>query len=436
MDQVITLPHNFTPRWYQLNLMKAMDSGIKRAICIYHRRAGKDITLWNIVIKKAIEKVGVYYYLLPTYAQAKRIIWDGISNDGNSFMDFIPEEIIKSKNGTELKIILVNGSIIQLIGTDNCDAIRGTNPIGCVFSEYAFQNPAAWEVVKPILRINKGWAVFNTTPQGENHAKELLEMAENNDDWFTEVLTIEDTKVLNKEDIEQERIEGMPEEMIQQEYYCSFGAGMVGSYYADLLNKSRNENRITSVPYEVGIDVHTSWDLGVNDTNAIWFFQIIGKEYRIIDCYENSGEGLGHYLDVLKQKGYTYGTHYFPHDMAVREYTSGKSREETLRNEYGISNYIILPRSSVEDGINAVRRLLPFCYFDKKKTLNGVKALREYRKEYNEKLKTFKKNPLHNWASNFSDSFRYLAMASPNKAKKSNARTMKKFYLKRKVARL
>ena len=169
MEEII-IPYK--PRDYQLPLIKSLETK-DRAMCLWHRRAGKDLTLWNILIKKAIETKGLQYYLLPTFTQAKRIIWDGITIDGLRFVDFIPNKIIKNTNGTEMKIEMINGSIIQLIGTDHYDAIRGTNPCGCVFSEFAFHNPMAWEVVKPILKVNKGWAVFNTTPNGKNHAYDM-----------------------------------------------------------------------------------------------------------------------------------------------------------------------------------------------------------------------------------------------------------------------
>lgn len=424
----IQIPHNFKPRDYQLPFLRAMDSGYKRAVKVWHRRAGKEKTDLNYVVKEAVRRVGVYYYFFPTYSQGKKILWDGIDKDGFKFIEHFPKTIIKHKNSQEMKLELINGSIFQVVGTDNIDSVVGTNPIGCVFSEYSLQNPQAWQFMRPILRENGGWAVFNFTPRGENHAYELLQMAEADPQWFTQVLTIKDTGVLTEQDIEQERKEGMPEEIIQQEYYCSFGAGNLGAYYADLMNNTRDNGRITTIPIEQGLDVYTAWDLGVNDTNAIWFFQIVGKEYRIIDYYENSGEGLSHYLEILKEKGYSYGTHYFPHDLAVREYTSGKSREATLREEYGMTNYKILPKIPVADGINAVRKLLPYCWFDTEKTKEGIKCLREYRKEFNEKTKTFRPHPLHNWASNGADAFRYLATAIPRGGNDDIAELLEDYY--------
>ena len=174
----ITLPHRYRPRDYQLPLLRAIDNGIKHIFVLMHRRAGKDITLWNAFIKRAFQVKGLHYYLLPTYAQAKKVIWDGMTNDGIRFLDFIPKELVKSQNSQELKIELVNGSILQLIGTDKYDGVRGTNPITLVYSEYAFHNPMAREVLSPIIRANKGIEVFNTTPNGHNHAEILWKYAQ------------------------------------------------------------------------------------------------------------------------------------------------------------------------------------------------------------------------------------------------------------------
>lgn len=219
----ITLPHKFTPRPYQLPLFKALDSGTKRAVLVWHRRAGKDKACFNYLIKRSLQRVGTYFYFLPEYAQAKKVIWDNIDNDGFRMLDHIPKELIKSTNATELKVTLINGSIIQLIGADNFSKSGvGTNPIGVVFSEYSVNNPDVWNFVRPILAINGGWAIFNFTPRGQNHAFQLLEMAKDSADWFTQVLTVEDTGILTPDDIARERAEGMSQAMIDQEYYCKF----------------------------------------------------------------------------------------------------------------------------------------------------------------------------------------------------------------------
>lgn len=219
----VQIPFKFTPRDYQLPLFSAMDAGIKRAIVVWHRRAGKDKACWNYTIKRAFERVGTYFYFLPEYSQAKKVVWDNIDNDGFKMLDHIPESLIANKNATDLKITLINGSVIQLIGADNFEKSGvGTNPIGVVMSEYSINKPEVWNFIRPILAVNGGWAIFNFTPRGQNHAYQLLEMAKDNEEWFTQVLTVADTGILSPEDIEREKREGMSQAMIDQEFYCKF----------------------------------------------------------------------------------------------------------------------------------------------------------------------------------------------------------------------
>mgnify|MGYP003640745237 CR=1 FL=1 len=366
------------------------------------------------------ERVGVYWHMAPTQKQVRKIVWDNIDSAGRRMVDQVwPQETRKSTRNDEMKIELRNGSIWQCVGSDNYDSLVGANPVGVVFSEYSLANPAAWDYIRPILAENGGWALFIYTPRGTNHGEELYRMAELNDDWFHEILTVDDTNSISKEAIEDERGAGMSEEKIQQEFFCSFAGIMDGSYYGKYLKNAEEEDRINSVPVESEIEVHTSWDLGVNDTTVIWAYQIIGKEIRMINHYEQSGEGLGHYAGIIngwaEKHGYRYGDHNFPHDVAVRELGTGKSREETLR-ELGI-RVKIAPKLSIEDGINAVRRIISRCWFDKKNCAEGLRALRQYRVEYDEKRQTFRNTPLHDWASNSADAFRYLAVSLPDRAK-------------------
>lgn len=233
-DKTINIPHQFKPRDYQLPLLKALDSGIKRAVIVWHRRCGKDKTCFNYMIKKAFEKKGTYFYFLPTYTQAKKVIWDNIDNDGMGMLDHIPQELIVAKNAQELKIDLANGSVIQLIAADTFEKGGvGTNPVGVVFSEYSINRPEVWDFVRPILKVNGGWAIFNFTPRGTNHAHKLLQIARNEPSWFSEVLTIKDTGILTEEDMEQERREGMTEDLIEQEYYCKFVEG-AGAFFRNV----------------------------------------------------------------------------------------------------------------------------------------------------------------------------------------------------------
>jgi Terminase RNaseH-like domain/Terminase large subunit, T4likevirus-type, N-terminal len=217
----ITLPYRFIPRDYQLKFLKAWDSGIKRMFIVWHRRSGKDKTVIANLSKKMMERVGTYFYALPTYSQAKKIIWTGADKDGFKFLDHFPKELVKSVNQQDMVIELVNGSILQLIGADNIDRIVGTNPIGVVFSEYSLMKPDVWNLISPILLENGGWAVFIMTPRGTNHAWDLMQKIKHDPSWFLQVLTVDNTKALSKEQLEQAQKE-MPQDLFKQEYYCAF----------------------------------------------------------------------------------------------------------------------------------------------------------------------------------------------------------------------
>lgn len=407
----LTIPYQFTPREYQLPLLKALDSGKKRAFIVHHRRAGKDKTCWNYIVKRAFEVKGQHYYLFPTYSQAKKVLWEGIDNNGFRFLDHIPKELISGKpNDTEMKIPMKNGSIIQLVGTDNYDAIRGTNPQTGVFSEYAYQDPRAWSVLRPIFKVNGGVAVFNTTPNGENHAYDLWKMAQSDNDWFTQLLTVRDTDILTEQDIERERAEGMSEEMIQQEYYCSWTSALVGSYYGSRIREMVENGRIGHVPWDELKKVYTFWDLGMNDEMAIWFFQQNGYSFQVIDCYANHGFGFEHYAKVIKEKNYKYAKHFVPHDSKNRELNNGLERSKTLDALLNEEVVVLKRPASVMDKIEAVRWCLAKVWIDDKNCHDGLNALKSYRQEYDEKLKTWKKEPLHDWSSNYADAFAYFAL--------------------------
>lgn len=420
MSEVITLPYKFVPRPYQLDLFRAIDNGYTRAIIVYHRRAGKDKSLFNILIKKAFERVGVYYYLFPEFAQGKRVIWDGIDGSGFKFMDHIPEILIYRKNGTDMKVELTNGSVIQIIGTDKFNKVRGANPVGCVFSEFAFQNPKGWNIIRPILRENGGWAVFNSTPNGKNHFYDMYNMATRNSLWFTQFLTIDDSvdnsgkRIVTDSDVQEERDSGMSEEMIQQEFYCSWVANSHGFYYLVDLESAQEEGRIGKVPWVPSSPVSSWWDIGAGknsngDNTAIWFTQTIDKTIHVIDFYQNTNKGLPHYAKVLQGKPYVYRDHNFPHDMANIEFGTGLTKYEQAEELFMGTRLNVVPKLGLADGINAVRSVLPMCYFDKIKCRDGLDALRNYHRRYNELKQEYDDKPVHDWASDPSDAFRYLA---------------------------
>lgn len=420
----IRLPHRFEPREYQVPLLEAVDLGYKRGVAIWHRRAGKDKTLVNIISMQSFKRVGSYYYFFPTYKQGRKIIWDGMDKEGFPFLGHFPRELIDSKNSTEMKIKFINGSVFQVVGSDSIDSIVGTNPVGCIFSEYSLQDPRGWDFVRPILRENGGWALFNFTPRGKNWGWDIYQMALSNPDWFCEVLTVRETGVITREEIDMERAAGMDEDLIQQEFYCSFEAATQGAYYADQFRVIREEGRITNVPYQKNVLVDTWWDLGVDDSTSIWFTQNCGREIHVIDYYEASGEGLAHYAEVLKEKDYLYGRHVAPHDIKVRELGTGKSRLEQALS-LGI-RFEVAPKLPIEDGIENVRSLLGICWFDEKNTRRGVDGLSQYRKDYDSAMRIFKSRPVHDWTSHPADAFRTLGVSHSFTGMGCQRRTIKK----------
>ena len=407
----ITLPHNFTPRPYQLPALRALDSGINRLIACWHRRAGKEKTFINFTAKRAFERVGTYFYLFPTYAQAKKVLWQGVDREGFRFRDHFPQELVKSQHEQDLRIEFVNGSALQLVGSDNYDSIMGTNPVGCVFSEYALQDPAAWDYMRPILAENGGWAVFDYTPRGRNHGWSLYEMARGNPDWYAEILTVNDTKAISEQAIQAERDAGMSEEMIQQEFYCSFEGLLSGSIFGRQMQEAEKDGRICSVPWQPEFSVDTWWDIGTGDPTAIWFTQSIGREVHVIDYYENSGAGVGidFYAKYLQSLPYVWGTHHGPHDLEAHQFAAnGKSTREVAA-ALGL-RFVITDKLDKQSQLNAGRSFLKRCWFDRAKTERGRDALVSYHFQYDDKRKAFADVPYHDWSSNAADAFMQLAV--------------------------
>jgi hypothetical protein len=420
--------NKFQMRDYQIPIADALENkGYRKIIASLPRRAGKDLLCWNLIIRQALKRIGVYYYMFPTYAQAKKVIWQSSTNDSLRFIDFIPPSLIESSNSQDMSIRLVNGSLIQLIGSDNIDAIVGTNPIGVVYSEAALQDPRAYQFIRPILAANDGFAIFISTPRGKNWFYELFQIAKNSPDWFAYHLTLDDTQHIPLHEIERERAEGiMSEDLIQQEYYCSWDMGVEGSYYSRYVDRMRVQGRISDVPWESSFKVHTAWDLGMRDSTTIIFFQTIGATVRIIDCYENSGFGLDHYIKILQQKPYAYGKHIAPHDIKVRELGTGQSRLEKART-MGIT-FIVAPDLSIEDGIEAVRAALSKIWIDSSGCSALIKAIENYRHEYDGKKKSYKNTPLHDWSSHFSDCLRYLCISLPKTKDGATAEDIERNY--------
>jgi phage terminase large subunit len=406
IDPLALLAESFTPRAYQEPLFLARESGLKRFVTVWHRRAGKDLTWLNFVAREAFKRVGAYYYVFPTYAQGRKILWDGRDKEGRKFLNYIPSQLIEKTNDTELKITLTNGSTIQVIGADNPDSVVGTNPVGIVFSEYSLQRPTVYDLMRPILAENEGWAGFNYTPRGHNHGHDLYKMARKNAEWYCSRLTVDDTGAVPQAVIDAEREAGMAEPMVQQEFYTSFEAGVIGSIYGDQMREA--EERVKFVPWEPRFPVHTAWDLGWGDTMSVGMFQVIGNEWRWIDYIDGNHKPIPHYVAELEKRSYVWGNDYVPFDADVASLNDGKTRKEVMR-DLG-RKPIVVKQHLLIDGINAVRGGFPKMFFDEAKCKDLVDALRNYCYEYDEERKEFKKVPDHNWASHPADMVRYAVM--------------------------
>ena len=370
-------------------------------VIIAHRRSGKTVLCINHLIRAALTNPQPnprYAFIAPTFKQGKSTAWDYIKN----YCRNIP--YIKF-NESELRCDFPNGSRVTILGAENDQALRGIFLDGCVFDETQNISPVLFpEIIRPSLADRKGWCIFIGTPKGQNYFYKLHKQALEEEDWWTGTYKASQTKVLDDKELSAaQRV--MSKDLYEQEFECSFQAAITGSYYGKIIEELEKSNRITEVPYDENLKTETWWDLGLKDSTAIWFVQRLQSQLRIIDYYENSGEGLDFYADVLDSKPYKYDRHIAPHDIKVRELGAyGKSRLESAL-ELGIS-FDVAPKLSIEDGIEMVRKTLPQCYFDKNKTYQGTEALKAYQKKWDERNQCFKNRPTHNFASHPSDAFR------------------------------
>ncbi len=398
----VVLP--FAPRAWQLPLI---NDPSPRIVAVVHRRAGKSTALmWRGLKRCLIERKRLprVVHILPYGVMWKRTgLWDQAMRAASS----IPgAQIAKA----DLAIKLPNGGTWQAGGADNPDSWRGGYADECIIDEFD-DTPTTLVplVIEPMLADRDGSLVRSGTPKGRGLLQAAYDRAKTTPGYSAYLLDHTRTGALSAEAIERLRQE-MSEEEFAQELDCSFASPNSGSYYGKLLNAAETEGRLASVPYDPLLRVSTAWDLGIDDSTAIWFAQVSKSgQWRVIDYIEDSGVGLDHYARLLQAKPYIYDRHYLPHDAEVRDLGSGRSRSETLRG-LGLNPIRIVPAQSVADGINAVRMVLPKCWFDAERCAAGIKALRNYRREWNDAGQTWRSSPVHDYASHGSDAFRYLAM--------------------------
>tara|TARA_R100001143_G_C3352127_1_gene130154 strand:- start:70 stop:1449 length:1380 start_codon:yes stop_codon:yes gene_type:complete len=426
----ITIPHNFKPRDYQLKVFQAMD-GIKddpstkkrRAILRWHRRAGKDKCCWCYLIKEAAQVPGNYFYVFPTKTMARQALWENVDSNGFKLLNHLPSQFIKRLSNQEMLIELNNGSTIRVLGYDkDPDSIRGIACKGAVFSEFAFSDPESYKTMIPALRESRGWAIFNSTPNGRNHFYDLWQNVRESDNWYASQLQTywpdkdNYSGLVPKADfpmiIDEE---GLTDEDVEREYGVSFSTGMKGSFYADHIERAYSDGRITEFVYDDMAKVDTFWDLGIDDSTAVWFRQKIGNKIIFIDYYEESGKDLKHYVKILESKGYEYGTHYLPHDAGHRSLQTGSTTADIFQDlcrAAKISDDVwVLGKTRVQDGISAVRAKFSRYHFDSFKCAAGIKNLELYHRRWDKRRNVFMKEPVHDFSSHSADALRMEAIA-------------------------
>lgn len=411
---IIRLPHNeWKPREHQEKYWEYFECGGTRGVAVAHRRFGKDDIALNWAAVAAHQRTGTYWHLLPLQTQAKKAIWNAIDEEtGVRRIDqTFPEHIRATTNEQEMFIRFKCGSTWQVVGSDNYNSLVGSPPVGVTMSEWALADPAAWVYLSPILERNGGWASFIYTPRGKNHGYAFWKLSQSDPAWFGIRKTALETGVFTPAQLERikEQLQALYGDedganLFEQEYMVSFDVAIIGAYFGRLIARLEMEGRITSVPYDPNYPVDTSWDLGLDDATAIWFYQQVGRECRVIDHYNVRNKSLVDIAKDLKLKPYAYGEHYGPFDMDTRELSYAKTRKETLEAN-GIKPVRACPKTGPAERINATRQFLPKCVFDAKKCEKGLEALRSYHVDYDDKNKTPRKTPAHDWSSHDADSF-------------------------------
>lgn len=395
----------YSPRWFQ----REIHNNLKRFnVLVMHRRAGKTVLAVNELIKRIIHcplADARGHYIAPYYRQVKRIAWKYCKE----YTSAIPN---MRYNESELRAIFPNGAEIELLGGDNYDALRGIYSDYAVLDEFAQMHPSTWgEVFRPALSDRKGGALFIGTPQGHNAFHKKWEQAGSLPGWYRAMYKVNETGALDRDEI-LAAIREMSKAEFDAEYMCSWSASIRGSYFGEVMQQFEEAGRIMSVPHDPGHTVQTSWDLGVSNLTVVHYWQTIGREARLIDCDAFQQTGMPVMAKKVLSKPYQYSQHIAPHDIAVLELGTGKTRLDTAA-ALGIV-FDKAGRVSLEDGINATRQLIPRMVIDRENCSDSIEALRQYRTEYDDKLQIFKDKPKKDWTTDYCDSIRYYAVSDIN----------------------
>lgn len=408
-----------TPYPHQSRMFKAVLEG-KNVLAVIHRRAGKDIFSIEAWVLRGLQRVGTHVYLLPYYSQARNVVWSGMDKDGRPFIDAVNKNLIVKKNEARMEIELINGSRLVLAGSNNTDSLMGTNPVTIIYSEFALHHPMARQYLNPILIQNGGIEIIQSTPRGLNHLYEAYMAVRENPNYHVEHLGVDDTfdhdgnPLISPKQVQEARDRGMSDEIIRQELFCDFNVGNLGSYFTREMSDMEREGRIIDIRPNRSLPLHTCFDLGGTDATAGWLFQVDGEYIHLLALLHDTGKGLKFYLewaDRLRQQwGCQWGTHFGPHDLTQKHQSWEQAESRLMLARKAGWHFQVTPKLSIEDGIEAMRYIFPKLKVNSADCALGVRAMREYRREYDEVNACFKPKPLHNWSSNIMDALRYLAV--------------------------
>jgi phage terminase large subunit len=430
----VHLPNNWKPREPQQPVWQYLAGGGRNAVVIAHRRFGKDDIALHHAACAAHERVANYIHLLPEYEQARKAIWEAVNaHTGKRRIDeAFPADLIANRREDQMFIRFKCGSSWQVGGSDRYDSIVGAGFAGITYSEYALANPNAQDYFTPMLMENSGWQLLITTPRGKNHAHRMYNFAkkqmEAGKDWYAGMFRASETGLLNRQYLESEldRLRELHGDAFGlalwlQEYEVSFEAAIPGSIYGEDIARARAQERIGVVPIMEDIPVHTGWDLGRTDDTAIWWFQMLGNEIRLIDYEFDNFKEIPHYCRLLKEKAeereFKYGTHFLPHDAKpVKLGMGGKSILQQFVNwnqDHGgeLGSFFVMPAYHIPDQIQAVRATLKRAWIDETNCAEGLEAITQYHREWDEEKRIFTDKPVHDWSSHGSSALATVAMS-------------------------
>ena len=390
--------------------MDYFDLGGRKACWVVHRRGGKDLTAMHQLCKMAHERRGAYWHVFPTFEQGRKAIWEGFRSDERRIIDNVfPSALIARRDNQQMMLELKSGSIYRVMGSDKIEVV-GAGPVGVIYSEYSIQKPKTADLIAPMLRENRGWESYVYTPRGNNHGKKLYDSAKGDASWFCELQSLYDTRAFDPDEtLADERRRGRPEAIIRQEYLCDWTAANVGSVWGDLVEALEKRDGVADFEHPTD-GVFTTWDLGISDAMAVWFWRVNASGVPdVIDHLESTGKPLSYYFDEVEGRGYKYVKHWLPHDARARTFQTGVSTLEMTIKRWGADKVGITPELSLSDGIQAARWLLQQSIRIHSRCVDGIEALRAYHYAWDEDRKVFSSKPEHDWSSHTSDAFRYVA---------------------------